>query len=220
MNSLERQVLELIGENPNSPDVFLDTDVGLEPIRDYLSDAIQEVVMLTGSHKRQYFLPLRKEQGFYRMSPSNGMFGWVTDAWLINKSYRLEQTGILKLLHHDPNWMVTSADPRAYFQIGADVIAVYPKPSASSDALELTVVEIPDPYENSDSRIKIKKDFHYAVVHFAVAEYWASRGDALEARKHWGLYLDVLGLRQQFDQSPHFPRNLKTNKEPFPQVTA
>ena len=47
MNLLEKQVLRLIGEDPSSPDVFLDTDAGVAPVREALSDAIQEIVMLT-----------------------------------------------------------------------------------------------------------------------------------------------------------------------------
>ena len=219
MNLLEKQVLRLIGEDPSSPDVFLDTDAGMAPVREALSDAIQEIVMLTGSYKRQYFIPLRAKQGFYRIMLNNGHFGWVTDAGLVNKKRRLEQTGILRLLKHDPQWMITSADPRAYFQIGTDVIAVYPKPSASSDVLELTIVEIPNPYKEDTDRVKLKTDFHYAAVHFAVAEYWASRGDVQEAKKHWGLYLDVLGLRGRFDQTPHSPQRLKTEKANVPQET-
>ena len=143
----------------------------------------------------------------------------MTDARLVNIKRRLEQTGILRLLAHDPRWMITSADPRAYFQIGTDVIALYPKPSGSSDVLEMTIVEIPNPYKRDTDRIKLKTDFHYAAVHFAVAEYWASRGDAREAAKHWGLYLDVLGLRDRFDQTPHAPQRFKTTKAPVPEVT-
>ena len=219
MNLLEKQVLELIGEDPDSPDVFLDTDAGMAPIRESLNDAIQEIVMLTGSHKRQYFIPLRASQGFYRIDLNHGHFGWVTDARMVNIKRRLEQTGILRLQAHDPRWMITSATPQAYFQIGTDVIALYPKPSASSDVLELTIVEIPNPYEQDTDRIKLKKDFHYATVHFAVAEYWASRGDVQEAYKHWGLYLDVLGLRDRFDNNPHSPQRLKTAKASTPEVT-
>lgn len=219
MNLLERQVLELIGEDPNSPDVFLDTDAGMAPVRDSLNDAIQEIVMLTGSYKRQYFIPLRANQGFYKIVLDNGHFGWVTDARLVNIKQRLEQTGILRLIAHDPRWMITSANPRAYFQIGTDIIALYPKPSASSDVLEMTIVEIPNPYETDTDRIKLKSDFHYAAVHFAVAEYWASRGEVLEASKHWGMYLDVLGIRSLFNQAPHSPQRLKTVKANVPEVT-
>ena len=59
MNTLERHVLELIGEDPDSPDVFTDTEDGMKPIRDSLNDAIEEISMVSGSNKRVYTLPLR-----------------------------------------------------------------------------------------------------------------------------------------------------------------
>ena len=215
MNLLEKQVLELIGEDPDSPDVFLDTDAGMAPIRDSLNDAIQEIVMITGSNKRQYYIPLRENQAFYRIALNYGMFGWITDAKLVNLKYRLDQTGIRKLVKQDPGWMKTSASPRSYFQIGTDIVAIYPKPSGTTDVLELNIVEIPNPYTSDTDRIRLKSDYHYAAVHFAVAEYWASRGDAREATLHWGMYLDAMGLREAFDQEPHAPRSFQTNKEPL-----
>jgi hypothetical protein len=219
MHLLEKKVLELIGEDPDSPDVFLDTDEGIAPVRDSLNDAIQEISMLEGSVKRQYLIPLRKGQRLYRFVLDNGYLGWITDVWLVNKKQRLEQTGIIKLSAYDPRWMITSADPRAYFPVGSNMICVYPKPSASSDMLEVTMVEIPIAYSDESAKIKLKKDFQYAAVHFAVSEYWASRGDAAEAQKHYDMYLDVAGLRKRFDESSQKQSRFRTNKEPYPTET-
>ena len=69
MNTLEAKVLELIGESPDSPDVFTDDEEGLAPIRASLSEGIEEIAMLTGSYKRSYFLPLREDRAFYRLRP-------------------------------------------------------------------------------------------------------------------------------------------------------
>ena len=219
MHALERKVLLEIGEDPDSPDVFTDTADGIAPVRDSLNDAIQELAMLEGSMKREYLLPLRKSQRLYRFNPTNGYMGWITDVWLVNKKRRLEQTGILKLSRYDPRWMITSADPRAYFPIGSDAICVYPKPSATSDMLQITIVEIPAEYADDNAKINLKKDFHYAAIHFAVSEYWASRGDAAEAQKHYDMYLDGAGLRKRFEQSPQKQSRFRTNKEPYPTET-
>jgi hypothetical protein len=219
MHLLEKKVLELIGEDPDSPDVFTDTAEGIAPVRDSLNDAIQEIAMLEGSVKRQYLIPLRKGQRLYRFVLDNGYLGWITDVWLVNKKQRLEQTGIIKLSAYDPRWMITSADPRAYFPVGSNMICVYPKPSASSDMLEVTMVEIPIAYSDESAKIKLKKDFQYAAVHFAVSEYWASRGDAAEAQKHYDMYLDVAGLRKRFDESSQKQSRFRTNKEPYPTET-
>jgi len=220
LNALETQVLELIGEDTTSPDVFLDTDAGMAPVRDSLNDAIQEITMITGAHKRRYFLPLRESQGFYRLRPQNGDLGWITDVWSTGKKYRLEQTDLLRVTRHDPRWMIHSGSPEAYFPIGKEVIGLYPKPAGDNNTLRITVVEIPEAYKSDTDRIKLKDSFKFAAVHYAVAEYWASRGDAREAEKHGLLYLQALGLRKDFRQDTGNPAQLQTGREPWPTVTA
>jgi hypothetical protein len=220
MHNLEKKVLELIGEDPDSPDVFVDTAAGIEPIRDSLNDAIQEIVTITGSNKQRYLIPLRAGQQFYRLLPTAGYLGWITDVWLVNKKRRLEQTGLMKVSRHDPRWMVSSSDPISYVPIGNNLVGLYPKPSASSDAIEVTVVEIPKEYDNERAKIKIKADFQYAAVEYAVSEYWASRGDADEATVHYGLYMKALGLSDDFNISPYARKTFDTTKESAPTETA
>ena len=219
MNALETKVLELIGESTTSPDVFLDTAAGMAPIRDSINDAIQEIVMLTGGNKREYFIPLRAGQGFYRFRLNSGYFGWVTDAYRVNQGQRLEQTDLTRLSVHDPRWMVHTGSPWAYLQIGPEIVGFYPRPSGNSDVIQVSLVEIPESYEHERDRIKLRKSFQHAVVSYAVGEYWASRGDAMEAQKHMELYLDILGMKKQYDPQDRSPR-FETRKEPYPVVTS
>jgi len=105
-------------------------------------------------------------------------------------------------------------------QIGEDVIGFYKKPSASANAMEITIVEIPDAYETDTERVKLRDSFKYATVQYAVGEYWASRGDATEARKHGALYLEALGIREDYMMSREKTPTFSTDKEPWPTVTA
>lgn len=219
MNSLERKVLELIGEDPDSPDVFTDDSEGMAQIRDSISDAIAEIVMLTGGFKRQYFLPLRAGQAFYKLIPQNGSVGWITDVWAVNRQRRLEQTDLIRLCHYDPRWMISSAEPTSYLPVGMDLIGFHPKPSASSDVMEITIVEIPEAYETGADRIKLRDSFQYATVHYAVSEFWASRGDANEAQAHMLMYMEALGLKSVYQQSDS-NRQLSSRKEPWSTATS
>ena len=211
MNALETKVLELIGESTSSPDVFLDTDAGMAPVRDSLNDAIQEIVMLTGGIKSRYLIPLRDGVGFYRVSLSSGYLGWITDAWLINQGRRLTQTDLTRLNAQNLRWMDVSGSPESYCPIGTDIIGFYPKPGSDSDVVELTVAEIPAAYTTDADRIRVKDQFQYAAVNYAVAEFWATRGDAIEAQKHMGMYLKAMGLRDQWDVVKD-PKHLQTAK--------
>lgn len=218
MNSLEQKVLELIGEDTSTPDVF--DDSGITQIRDSVNDAIQEIAILTGGYKRQYFLPLREGQAFYRFRPQGGYFGWVTDVWDIVRKVRLEQTDVIRLSQYDPRWMTATGYPEAYMQLGKDVLGIYRKPSSSSGGIELTIVEIPEEYTADADRIKLRESFHSAIVHYAVGEFWASRGDAKEATANGRRYLDALGMKDMYAQSRWAMPSFSTAKEPWPKATA
>jgi hypothetical protein len=219
MNTLEQRVLELVGEDPDAPDVFTDDDEGMAPIRQSISDAVAEIAMLTGGFRRTYYLPLREDTAFYRMRLQYGDVGWITDVWSTNRKRRLEQTDFTRLTHHDPRWMVHRATPEAYIPIGQDVIGFYPAPSGSSDVIEIKLVEIPSTYESARDRIKLRDAFQFACVNYAVAEFWASRGDAEEATAHMQRYLDALNLRQDYMQQAEQVRGTSTHKDPWPTVS-
>ena len=97
MNDLEQHVLELIGENVDSPDVFTDDSAGLAQIRGSLNDAIEEIVMVLGGDHRHYTLSLMGGACFYRLDFTVGQFGWVYGIWYPNRQIRLEQTDLVAL---------------------------------------------------------------------------------------------------------------------------
>jgi hypothetical protein len=219
MNEIERRVLELIGEDPDAPDVFTEDDGGITPIRQAVSDAIAEIVMLTGSFKREYFLPLRAGQQIYRIALQSGSIGWIADAWTVGQQRRLEQTDLGRVAAYDPRWMVSSGQPYSYFPIAGDVVGFYPKPSATEDVIALTVVEIPFDYQSSNDRVLLRESFKYAAVHFAVSQYWATRGDASEAQAHFLKYSQCMGLEKDFQPYIWNRTGMQTQKEPWPRVT-
>ncbi len=214
MNVLEKHVLQIIGENTNSPDVFLDTDDGLEPIRESLNDAIQEISAITGSNIRTYHVPLVSGQSFYRIRLAEGSFGWVTDAFLVNQGTRLEQTDLIRLNHFDPRWLESRGTPESYFQIGARVIGFYRQPT-DNDIVELNCVVVPKRYATSADRIQLRDTFKWAAVHYAVSEFWASRGDAMEARREFDRYLTQMGLQDIYPKANDRGYQFRTNKEPY-----
>lgn len=211
MNVLEKHVLEIIGENIDAPDVFLDTTEGLEPIRDSLNDAVQEICAITGSYVRTYHIPLAG-QTFYRLKLASGEFGWVTDAFLVNQGRRLEQTDIIRLNHFDPRWLESTGSPESYFQIGNRTVGFYRRPT-DDDVVELSCVVIPKRYADSTERVYLRDTFKWAAVHYAVSEYWASRGDAIEARLEFDRYLTQLGLQNAYPKAADRNYQLNTVKD-------
>jgi hypothetical protein len=219
MNSLERDVLIMIGENPDSPDVFADTDDGMRPIRTSINDAIQEINILTGGYKETFYVPLIENSIFYRLDWQRGHLGWVTDCWLMNQKRRLEQVDLKRLNTFDSRWMRHTANPDHYFQVSLNVIGVHPKPASGTDVLQLNCVVVPDPYTNDQDRVKLLDEYRWAAVNYAVSEYYASRGDAKEAQNHWQSYVETLGGNLQYPKSNEYLPQFRTSKEPWPVET-
>lgn len=215
MNELETQVLQYIGENTDSPDVFTDDSTGMAPIRESLCDAIEEISMITGSTKRDYHLPLEQDSNFYRLKWNKDNYAWVTDAWLVNQKLRLEHTDLIRMNNHNPRWLQNTGPPKAYFPVGLDVLGVWPRTTSDTDIIALTCVVIPDRYTEDTERIKLRENYQWAAVFFAVSEYWAGRGDAKTAMTFHQMYLEKLGLQNLYPMSAEYVPGYKTNKEQF-----
>jgi hypothetical protein len=214
VNELERKVLRLIGEDPSSPDVFLDTPEDLAPIRDSLNDAIAEVAMLTGGYTEQYDLPLLASRGIYRLHWPVSSFLWVREAWLQGNRLKLTRTSLEGLEAIDPKWLETDGSPRLYTTIGFDWLVVYPRPSATNDVVRLTAVCVPERYATDGARIKVRPELQQGLVHYAVSEYYAGRGDAQRAGLHWGLYAKHLGHVLGYPRDPERRVTLHTDGAP------
>lgn len=218
MNSIERLVLEMIGENPDSPDVFTDDSTGMAQIRDSINDAIEEISIVTGAYKEKYFLPLRADRCFYRLDYNGGAIAWIADVRLKSRNWRLEQTDLIRLRNYNPRWLYNNGDPRAYIPIGLEYIGFWPIPSNDGEVADLHCVIIPARYLEDTERLILRNSLEYAAANFAIGEYYASRGDARSAIDHHNRYLEVLNLDMPFNKASEQQRSFKTYKEPWPAV--
>jgi hypothetical protein len=213
MNDLERMVLEYIGEDPDSPDVFTDDSTGMAQVRDSLSDAIEEVAQMTGGWTRTVTLPLRANTFFYRLKLHRAQFGHVLGAWLQGQRRRLVLKDMQSFNDYNPRWLQQRGNPEFYAQIGLDVLAILPAPSSSTGQIHLECVTIPERYTEGTDRVWIKRDWQYAVAHYAVSEYWASRGDARSALEHHQTYLKHMGLMGIVPRTAERKWQHRTNKD-------
>ena len=219
MNKIETYVLELIGEDPDSPDVFTDDTEGMEPIRDSINDAIEEISMITGCYSETYYISLRQNRNFYRFDFKNGSLAWIKDVWLQTQRRRLEQTDLTRLNSFNDRWLLNSGPPYSYFPIGINFIGVWPAPASDTDTLEVTAIVIPERYKEGTDRIKLRKNWDWAAAHYAVGEYYASRGDAKSAIYHHNTYLKKLGRNVKYPMASENIYQVNTTKEPWPKST-
>ena len=219
MNTIETHVLEMIGEDTTSPDVFTDTSEGMLPIRDSINDAIEEICMVTGCYAESYYISLRQNRNFYKFDFKENSIAWIKDVWIVTQKRRLEQTDIPRLNSFNPRWLDNTGTPEAYFPIGIDAIGVWPAPASDTDILELSVIAIPQRYDEDTDRIKLRKNWDWAAAHYAVGEYYASRGDAKTAVYHHNNYLSKLGINIKYPKSSEYIPYFKSEKEPWPKET-
>lgn len=201
MKDIEKRILRQIGEDPDNPDVF--TDANITPIRDSVNDATEEIAMMTGVHSGRYYLQLYTGVMFYRLKFTQGQFGWVKSAWFVDRKIPMDQTSVTALSMENPYWMQADGDPYRYMQIGQDVIGVYPKPSGAGLAIELECAVIPARYTSDDEKHHIRRDYEKTVASYAMSEYYASRGDAKEASRHYRKYSEMLGLDRSHNPYTH-----------------
>mgnify|MGYP001597140728 FL=1 len=189
-NDLEKNVMQLIGENISSPDVFSD----ITPIRDSVNFAVQELCALTGSYTMVYHLPLYTDRHFYRLGLKHDHFGYVLESWDRQRKYRLERTDVLAVYIQDPWFLKRNGDPNRYFEVGHTIIGIDRAPSAGGNLLELTCAAITKAVATDTDPVKLRDVFKRAAVHYAVSEFYASRGDATRAAEWFGKYLEAAGL--------------------------
>jgi hypothetical protein len=97
--------------------------------------------------------------------------------------------------------------------IGKDIVGVYPRPSGTTDILQLTCVIIPKRYTQDADRIKLLEEFKRAVVNYAISEYWAGRGAANDGKIHINRYFEILGVRDGHPKYAERPSHLETKND-------
>lgn len=189
-NALEVEVLQMVGEDTTSPDVYTD----ITPIRDSVNAAIQELCMVTGSVTATYHLPLEAGRNYYRTQWTDGDLGYVLNCRDVERKYALSQTDPATMSSCWPDHLKTTGYPTQYYQIGQKYLGLDRAPSASGGLLEIDCVIIPAAYTTDASPIPLRYAFQRAAVYYACSEFYASRGDAGRAQEMLQKYLETAGV--------------------------
>jgi len=212
----EAHILRVIGEDPDSPDVFSDTSVEMSHIRNSMNEAVQELTMISGGHRTSFTIPLAKQVSFYSVRPRQGFLAWISEAWDVNRRRRLERTDLHRLNTLDPRWMRSEGNADSYFEIGPEHIGIYPKPSGNSDVLMLQCVIIPDIAQDNRRLTHLRRQFQWAVTDYAISEYFAARGRIEEASEYGRSYAETARLSLGYPRSREYTPTHRTNKDPWP----
>jgi len=209
-NDLESRVMDLIGENTDSPDVF--DDDGITEIRSHLNDAIEEVALITGCHKRVWYVPLKANAYFYELNEARDKFGWFVSVFLTGTKRLLRQTSLEGLAQLDLRWLYATGTPSYYVPISFNRLIIWPALHASTESVEVTAVAIPDRYTTDTDRVKLRKTHEWACVNRAVSEFWATRGDAQSAARYFQQYAQEVGFAALYPEMSERRWQYRTEK--------
>lgn len=195
MNDIEQYVLEQIGENVASPDIFTEGSEDMDFLRRSIHDGITETVMATGCYQSTYLLYLRAGRMFYRLRQTRDVMLYPVEVLDRQNNRKLLQTSFAELNGMGGRWMHDQGYPTHYWQVGHDVLGIYRAPSDSGKVLEVRCVSMPKEY-TADEAPRIRDQFHKGVAHYALSEYYASRGDASRAAENYTAYIEMAGLEK------------------------
>lgn len=194
MNDIERQVLEIIGEDVESPDVFTAGTDAFDHLRAAVNDGIQELCALTGTYTQTYHLTMLDDRQFYRVFSQTDYFGYPVEVWDRTLHYKLDQTALPSVSDASGYGLDASGPPTFYGQLGQDVLWFWPFGGNGGRVLEIRAVMIPREYTEDTDPLRVRGNHLRAAAHFAASEMFAARGDARRATEHIGKYLETAGL--------------------------
>lgn len=196
MNAIETYVLEQIGENTSSPDVFVEGSEDLAFLRRAIHDGITETCIATGAYQSTYLLYLRAGRNFYRLRQTRDVMLYPVEVLDRSNSRKLFQTSFAELASFG-EWMQDTGYPTHYWQVSHDVIGIWRAPSDSGRVLELRCISVPKEYDaEKGEEPRLRDQFQKAVAHYALSEYYASRGDAGRGTENYKAFLELAGLQK------------------------
>lgn len=196
MNAIETHALGLIGENTDTPDVFVEGSADFDQIRDSVNHAIAEICLATGGYEGTYTLPVLVGRTFYRIGNEQAQSVIIVDAWDRTTSRKLEPTHIGSLSENRVDFLHDNGTPLFYYPIGHDGIGFWPTPTAGS-IVDLRCIAIPAAYTQGTDVVDIREAWSRAASYYAASEYYASRGAADRAGTFYQDYADIVQMKRR-----------------------
>lgn len=196
MNAIETHALGLIGENVESPDVFVEGTPDFDQIRASVNDAIAEICLATGGYEGTYTLPVLPDRQFYRIGNEQAQVVIIMDAWDRTTSRKLESTHIGALAAKRVDFLGDSGTPILYYPVGHDGIGLWPTPTTST-VIDLRCIAVPVAYTYGTDVVDIREAWSRAASYYAASEYYASRGAADRATEFYNEYVAIAKLKKE-----------------------
>ena len=173
-NEIQRRILEGIGDNPDSPVFFSQTQLNnlIDEANEVLAEDINAI-------RRSAILPLREGIGFIYTPAIAADFMAPTRIWSRDSSWRLTCLSMAELDAINIQWQTTTGFPQVWFPISWDMFGIYPRPADASGVLRIDYLAWPRSLMDDGDRSELPEASHDALVlygqYMACLKKWDSQ---------------------------------------------
>lgn len=191
LSGLEQQVLEELGDDSTSPDIY-DVDPDM---REAICDAIDEACINSPFYEKEFFIKLSANVAFYSISPQWGYPLYVRSARISGSDVPLVPSTLGRLVRESPQFLIDRGTPRTFVSISPSIILFHPCNSVAEDTIRISLVYTPKPYVDGRQVLTIREEFENALIHYAkYHKLLQTKGSFDEAIFEYSEYLKTLGM--------------------------
>jgi len=207
------------GEDAGAP-VFYQRHEAL----DALNEAQRLFCLATLCLEADASLNLAAGVSFYYLIPNFPKFLVPLRVTVANTGAKVRPASLGSFDSLSETWLTDAGDPQYYDVVGADLLAITPRPATTGTTLKIHYAAAPDPLVSDTDIPEIPAEYHPTLVDYAVARLRAKEGgqEFLKAAPRFGNFLRgaarmAEAVRQRtggrYDRQPfEFTKWLRTRK--------
>jgi hypothetical protein len=182
---MKAEVLRILAESGSSPVYFMESDV-----EEALNEGYEEISDSTEWLEEHETLSIRNRKTYYDLTTElaseiltlRRVYNNQTSAWMRHASYTDLD------LYTYRRWEETIGEPHHVFTRGAWWMGIHPKQSADIGSLDVWFTAIPPRMTLDSESPAFPREFHWALVEFAVYDLLGQDGETRKALLHWAEY--------------------------------
>ena len=193
LEQVRAMVMDVVGDDSVNPTYW--TPSTITELDEWILDALEEWVVLTGAYTEEIAIPLFADRKHYQLDPARGgQMLWIKHLLVSPEMWSLKGTSPAKLSREDYTWMTRTGTPRSFYPVGLGVIRIIPYPSEDGQVLEGTIVCVPASYNLASELVDIRDDSVSFIIDYVASLLLLSTKRLDKAKVFLRRYIEIGGL--------------------------
>ena len=180
LTDLEKIILDELGEDSDSPEVW----AGSTDLREAIADGIDELSMFEAFFVQTAMIPLVNNVAFYSVAVDAGYPLWAKRARLWNADRKLDPYSLGEIIAQDRQFLISRGTPIGYVMLSPELLLLYPCNSSTTDVVALDMVCTYSHYAIHNEYVSVRDELEQALVHYGkyhkLMQVKGTQGRALE----------------------------------------